>query len=57
MASAIFDIIAINISRVVEAVFDLVEYRLAKRAPRHADKPELRRAASSRALIEGMRTS
>jgi len=32
MASAIFDIIAINISRVVEAVFDLVGYRFQQSA-------------------------
>ena len=57
MASAIFDIIAMNISRAVEAVFDEVEYCLAKRALRQASKPERKRAAPGRSLIEGMRTS
>ncbi len=57
MASAIFDIITMDISKVVEAVFDEIEYRLARRDLRQAGKPERRRAASGRALIEGMRTS
>lgn len=57
MASAIFDIITMDISKVVEAVFDEIEYRLARRALRQAGKPERRRAASGRALIEEIRTS
>ena len=36
MASAIFDLIMMNISKVLEAIFDQIEYRLAKRALRHA---------------------
>jgi len=36
MATAIFELIAINVSRVLEAVFDEIEYRLARRALRHA---------------------
>ena len=36
MAIAIVEMIAINISRILERVFDEVEYRLAKRAVRHA---------------------
>ncbi len=57
MASAIFDIITMDISKVVEAVFDLIEYRLAQRALRQAGKPERRRAASGKSLIAGMRMS
>ncbi len=36
VASAIFDFITMNISKVLEAIFDQIEYRLAKRALRHA---------------------
>jgi hypothetical protein len=36
MASAIFDLVTMNISKVLEAIFDQIEYRLAKRALRHA---------------------
>jgi len=36
MATTIFDLIAIKISRVLEAVFDEIEYRLARRALRHS---------------------
>jgi hypothetical protein len=43
MALAIFDAITIHISRVLEAVFDDLEYRLAKRALRRAAKLKARR--------------
>ncbi len=36
METTIFELIAINISRVLEAVFDEIEYRLARRALRRA---------------------
>lgn len=38
MALAIFDAITIHISRVLEALFDELEYRLATRALRRAGK-------------------
>lgn len=50
MAFTIFDAVTINISRVLEAVFDGLEYRLAKRALRHAAKARAKRRSPSRLL-------
>jgi hypothetical protein len=43
MALAIFDAITIHISRILEALFDELEYRLAKRALRRAAKLKVKR--------------
>ncbi len=52
MAFAIFDAITINISRVLEASFDELEYRLAKRAFRHAAEAKARRRSRSKSLTD-----
>ncbi len=36
MAWAMFEFIAINVSRLMEAIFDEIEYRVAKRSIQHA---------------------
>jgi hypothetical protein len=46
---AILEMIGINISKVLEALFDEIEYRLARRALRHASK---NRRVRSRLLID-----
>lgn len=50
MAFAIFDAITINISRILEALFDELEYHLAKRALRHAAKAKAKRRFPSESL-------
>jgi len=53
MVWAILEIIATNISKALEALFDEIEYRLAKRALRHASKFKAKR--SPRANYSSMR--
>jgi hypothetical protein len=58
MAFAIFDVITINISRMLEALFEELEYRSAKRALGHVIKAKARKRSRARALSdEAMATS
>ncbi len=58
MALAIFDAITIHISRLLEALFDELEYRLARRALRRTAKLKARRASRTKVLPnEAMATS
>ncbi len=52
MALAIFDAITINISRVLEALFDEIEYRLAKRVLRHAGQAKAKRRSRTKVLSD-----
>ena len=52
MALAILHAIAINTSRLLEALFDELEYRLAKRALRHAVKAKAKRRSRSKVLSD-----
>jgi hypothetical protein len=58
MALTIFDAITIHISRVLEALFDELEYRLARRALRRAAKLKARRLRQTSVVpIHEMETS
>jgi hypothetical protein len=57
MALAIFDAITIHISRLLEALFDELEYRLARRALRRAKKLKARRSRSMVPATEQLATS
>jgi RNA-binding protein YhbY len=57
MATTIFDIITMSISTVLEAVFDEVEYRLARRALVKVARTKGRSAAPEMALVESVTKS
>jgi hypothetical protein len=50
MALVIFDAITINVSRILEGLFDELEYRSAKRALLHARKPRATRRTRTKVL-------
>jgi hypothetical protein len=50
MALAIFEAITIKISRVLEALFDELEYRLAKRALHQSAKSKAKRRSRTKVL-------
>jgi hypothetical protein len=52
MRAPIFDPITVNISRVLEALFDEIEYRSAKRALRHAAKIKAKRRSRAKVLSD-----
>jgi hypothetical protein len=57
MALAIFDAITIHVSRLLEALFDELEYRLARRALRRAAKLKVRRGFDKTILPKAVATS
>lgn len=52
MALAILDAITITLSRVLEALFDELEYRLAKRALRHAANAKAKSRSRTKVLSD-----
>lgn len=54
MALAIFNAIAINLSRILEALFDELEYRLAKSELRQSAKAKFKSRTRSKVLNEGV---
>ena len=52
MALALFDAITLNVSRALEALFDEVDYRLAKRALRHAAEAKAKRRSHTNVLSD-----
>jgi len=57
MAFEVFSAITMNISRVLEALFDEIEYRLARRELRHASKVKTTGFYRSRVLPDEVMTT